>query len=288
MDPSVPIYIEKTDVKREPWLLLGQLQENNYYADVDVSCGNWTYRAHRIVLYNRSQWFKVALDGQRTKEKANIFIQEWSAEYINRLMTYIYHGDCEASGRYDFAGMIELWRLGEYFLMPMLCEDALENLKKRLDEAGDELLSLEDDANPGVSGATMDSSAAKASAQITEILGGYRAALAYVYQGVLSPASKATEAPIVPPVVFTASHPIRQLLVSFYMRSGFQYRRDSRRGLGTYIHQELPEFTADVQQKLRDVVGDTWLLGGPDECPLCGGDADPEPDREDYDMYGQH
>ncbi|KAI1137578.1 hypothetical protein F5Y05DRAFT_74851 [Hypoxylon sp. FL0543] len=62
--------------------------------------------------------------------------------------------ECVMPSRYHFVSLIELWQLGDYFLVPNMCDDALKKLRKNLGDAADELLRILPKYNKGKINAT--------------------------------------------------------------------------------------------------------------------------------------
>ncbi|KAI0839443.1 hypothetical protein F5Y06DRAFT_303167 [Hypoxylon sp. FL0890] len=267
-----------------------QLHVNDEYTDVEVTCGGRQWRLHRMVLCQRSSWFKAAFNGSFMEASGKIDIREWSPDLIEGLVTYIYEGECIAPSCYDFVSLIELWQLGDYFLVPNMCDDALKKLRNNLEDAALELLRFSPNVDEvkGVSASKPPIQASTAPQSfpgentITEILTKFRAGISRVYLNSTSPNHTSATTPETSTAVFQEIHPIRSELAQFYARVGFQYHADPRWGLGSYIDNEVPGFGADVLRNLFNADGKLKLWGLPKNCSICRSALSVDPRNKGY------
>ncbi|TPX12629.1 uncharacterized protein E0L32_000806 [Thyridium curvatum] len=117
------------------------LQSGNY-ADVLVSCGDFTWRVHKSIICTRSPWFWLALKGvykEASDGEVRIENDIFDAKSVRMLLLYLYTDDvnttiemaahlgyCESS----WDGHIICWALGDFFRLPYLQEKALEALER--------------------------------------------------------------------------------------------------------------------------------------------------------------
>ncbi|OTA96817.1 hypothetical protein M434DRAFT_362300 [Hypoxylon sp. CO27-5] len=278
--------------KRRGFQMPIQLYENDEFADVQLTCGGRLWKLHKIVLCKRSSWFKKALTGRFVEASGKIDIQQWSPDLIDRLITYIYEGECIVSGKDDFVGPIELWQLGDYFLVSGMCDSALQHLQKNLKHTASLLQCIFNTANKtkeqvttptdpapekGGGAATASNIPTQTSATplfsnqgvLTDIFSKFRAGLSHVYAKttICDPTSSTT--PVISMMVFQEGHPVRTELAKFYMKAGFQYYADPQWEFGSYIDKEVPRFASDVLRNLLSDGNNLGLLGIPETCSSC-------------------
>ncbi|KAI1101861.1 hypothetical protein F4804DRAFT_314710 [Jackrogersella minutella] len=249
---------------------------NDEYADVQLTCEGKRWKLHRALLCQRSPWFKTALNGRFIEANGNIDIEEWSSGDIDQLITYLYEQRCVTPGNYDFNDLIKCWQLGDYFLIPIMCETALKELDKLLKSAARiliEKLPASSSTRPN------DTTAAPLPSEdekiIMQILTHFRTALAYAYENQTSKASAATLPAPTTAVTQTLSmplgedNPIRPPLVSFYSQGAIRYHHNPRWEIGPYIEKEIPKFAADVLHYITSGEGSVKLMELCQTCKSC-------------------
>ncbi|KAI8629166.1 hypothetical protein F5Y19DRAFT_475724 [Xylariaceae sp. FL1651] len=117
-----------------------ELLKSGKYADVEVKCETRTWALHRLILCSRCVWFDKALNGKFKVEgtTGSVMIHDFEPDKIDVFINYIYTGVLPQQNGQE-AGylktLVGLYELGDYFMMPELCQDALNVLTDRLNEA---------------------------------------------------------------------------------------------------------------------------------------------------------
>ncbi|KAI0597788.1 hypothetical protein F4775DRAFT_218528 [Biscogniauxia sp. FL1348] len=128
--------------KARPSRFLGadeRLMTSGQFSDVEVKCGTRTWKLHRLILTPRCVWFNKALNSEFKEGKDGVVtIHEFEPDKIDLLIKYIYTSALPVGNSLDagvFAKAIDLYELGDYFLLPELCEDSLDCLEGAFNQA---------------------------------------------------------------------------------------------------------------------------------------------------------
>jgi len=97
---------------------LNDLYITKEYADTSITCGDKSFRCHKIILASRSPVFKAMLNSEmQEKETGSVAIKNMTPEVLERLLGYIYtgHAPCietlevlAAADQYQIVGLKEL------------------------------------------------------------------------------------------------------------------------------------------------------------------------------------
>ncbi|KAF2666690.1 hypothetical protein BT63DRAFT_481178 [Microthyrium microscopicum] len=111
--------------------------ENPPFSDLDIICGDRTFKAHRVMVWGASKWFSKALKSgfKEAKEKC-IKIHDEDPKYVELLLNHIYKDDFPTVMRNgsNLSILFHCYRIGDYFQTQSLCDRALEELKRIMDE----------------------------------------------------------------------------------------------------------------------------------------------------------
>ncbi|KAI1073975.1 BTB/POZ protein [Whalleya microplaca] len=115
------------------------LLETGYLSDFVVQCESQAWKVHRLILASRCVWFKKALNG-RFKESTDgiIEIQNFGPDRVGQILKYIYTGVFPFVSRITpdrFRAPVDLYEVGDYFLLPEIRDHALSRLRKALSQA---------------------------------------------------------------------------------------------------------------------------------------------------------
>ncbi|KAK1687484.1 hypothetical protein BDP55DRAFT_767363 [Colletotrichum godetiae] len=120
-----------------------RLLKTGLFSDCQVKCDGKTWNLHMSILCGRSAYFMGFLVGDWPKAKAGIVeITCFTAQQMDWIISWIY------TGKFDFRSVeqnntllhtsVELWTLGDYFLVQNLCsraEQVFVNLTRRAQTA---------------------------------------------------------------------------------------------------------------------------------------------------------
>lgn len=133
-------------------LTIQRLYESGILADVEVRCGDQTWKLHKVILCTRSAWFKKALLGafevgtflprlatylsklltmryQESKTRT-IILEEKERCDVDCFLKFIYTGSIDLQKSYPgddtFVALMRIWKTADFFLL-----DALRNLAVR-------------------------------------------------------------------------------------------------------------------------------------------------------------
>ncbi|RYP17050.1 hypothetical protein DL765_004749 [Monosporascus sp. GIB2] len=107
-------------------------------SDVEVRCGDKSWKLHKLILSSRCAWFDKALNGKFMEANTSVVtIENFKPDRVYKMIQFIYTGKLPWSDPDDiqFLPLIYLYELGDYFMLPELCEIALVQLKANLDVA---------------------------------------------------------------------------------------------------------------------------------------------------------
>ncbi|KAK2035637.1 POZ domain-containing protein [Colletotrichum zoysiae] len=119
-------YLEGRFSDSDHQLLIGGL-----LSDCEVVCDGRTWALHKAILGSRSAFFKKCfLDDWAESETHKVSVDEFNAQQMELLITYIYLGkinflDLQCRSEL-LRTLVQLWILGDYFLVPTLCQHALD------------------------------------------------------------------------------------------------------------------------------------------------------------------
>ncbi|RYP70052.1 hypothetical protein DL771_005743 [Monosporascus sp. 5C6A] len=114
------------------------LLESGLFSDVEVKCGEESWRLHRNIL-SRCLWFHKALTGSFEEATSGvIIIHTFEPKHISWLLEYIYLGDLdlrELCRQPSMAArLMDIFDLGDFFAIPKLCGDAMGYFSEYLAE----------------------------------------------------------------------------------------------------------------------------------------------------------
>ncbi|KAI1212056.1 kinase-like domain-containing protein [Annulohypoxylon truncatum] len=180
------------------------------------------------------------------ESSGNIDFQEWSPDEIHKFIAYVY-GKNISAGNYDFVDLMKLWEMGDYFLIPAMCQKLPEKLQEALENASLTVLRLY--PNEGnIKNYAAKMTKGECEKQIMEIATQFRKAVSYVYE-------KAK-----PDV-------LKSQLAKCYLQGIFRCHADSRWGIKSLIENEAPEFAVEVLRQISSVGEETRLLPKPKPNP---------------------
>ncbi|RYP53831.1 hypothetical protein DL768_001282 [Monosporascus sp. mg162] len=115
-----------------------KLLTSGNFSDVEVRCGDKSWKLHKLILSSRCAWFDKALNGEFMEASSGVVtIDNFEPDKVYPMILFIYTGKspCPDPDDIQFLPLISLYELGDYFLLPELCEVALAQLKAKLDVA---------------------------------------------------------------------------------------------------------------------------------------------------------
>ncbi|KAI0886347.1 uncharacterized protein GGS22DRAFT_199623 [Annulohypoxylon maeteangense] len=234
-----------------------ELIENDKYADVQLTCQGKVWKLHRLVLCEKSPWFEKALNGNFIESGGDINIEEpWDPKHIDKLITYIYEKRLRVAEDNKFVELIELWQLGDYFLIPGMCEDVLKLFKKTIKTSSDTVVCLFLDETEvkydkmSHASSTKKKSKAERENDIMEIATQFRNAVLYVYQNPVTDVFKAQ-------------------LAKCYMQGIYRCHADPCWGIESLVEEERPEFAIEISRQIGSIGGEARILGIPRACYAC-------------------
>ncbi|KAK2043405.1 hypothetical protein LZ31DRAFT_595598 [Colletotrichum somersetense] len=121
-----PDYFEGRFSDSDHQLLIGGL-----FTDCEVVCDGKTWALHKAILGSRSAFFKKCfLDDWMESTNYKVSVKEFNTQQMELLITYIYLGKInflDLQGRGELLRTLaQLWILGDYFIIPTLCQHALD------------------------------------------------------------------------------------------------------------------------------------------------------------------
>ncbi|KAK7702611.1 Kelch-like protein 5 [Diaporthe eres] len=111
-----------------------RLLESGDLADATIVCGDRTWKVHKLILSSRNKWFKAAFHGSMVEATSGkVVLEEQDPDLIEILLRFIYALDIDVpklrGGKDMPAFCIQLFRLGDFFLLDELKEKATAELK---------------------------------------------------------------------------------------------------------------------------------------------------------------
>ncbi|RYO90671.1 hypothetical protein DL766_006160 [Monosporascus sp. MC13-8B] len=107
-------------------------------SDVEIRCRDKSWKLHKLILSSRCTWFDKALNGKFMEASSGVVtIENFEPDRVYQMIQFIYTGRLPCSDPDDkqFLPLIYLYELGDYFVLPELCEITLVQLKAKLDVA---------------------------------------------------------------------------------------------------------------------------------------------------------
>ncbi|KAI0376960.1 hypothetical protein F5Y04DRAFT_194399 [Hypomontagnella monticulosa] len=240
-------------MKDPPVLHISHLLEDKTYADIRIVCHDKEWKAHRLVLSQRSPWFKWKLE--EWPEKSHIDIDECTHSQIDQIVTYIYKGEIPIYEVHDFNGLIELWKLGHYFQVADLCEIAVHKLKFNFDGAWNVI--------------PVRSYCYRVKNRelvINRMLDNFLDSLKSVYR-------EPIPQPLLPEASTRELYSRRsavQILAEFYIRDIFETLSNHHAAILSRIEKEFPDFTSDVLRHILRHPLSYYIAKGTGSCFHCG------------------
>ncbi|KAG7039662.1 putative btb poz domain-containing protein, partial [Colletotrichum scovillei] len=116
-----------------------KLLKSGEFSDCQVKCDGKTWNCHKSILCMRSDYFRSSLGKDWPGGKTGVVeITDFTAEQMDWIISYIYTGefnfDSAQKTNTILNTAVQLWTLGDYFLVPNLCfcvESKLDELKGR-------------------------------------------------------------------------------------------------------------------------------------------------------------
>ncbi|KAK7700351.1 hypothetical protein SLS64_010959 [Diaporthe eres] len=108
-----------------------ELFESGILADVEVKCGDHTWKLHKAILCTRSVWFKNALTGAFEESNTRIVtLDEEEQLDVDCFLRFIYTGSVDLQKSYPrddtFVALMRIWKMADFFI-----NDSLRNLAVR-------------------------------------------------------------------------------------------------------------------------------------------------------------
>ncbi|KAI1495834.1 BTB/POZ protein [Biscogniauxia marginata] len=116
-----------------------RLLNSGILADVEVICGDKTWKLHKAIICPRSKYFEKAFTGKFTEAQTNrIIVQDQHPIHMNWVVYFIYTGkftadlqDLLAQGRTSLLTAADVLRLGDFFFIDHFGLKALEAVRVR-------------------------------------------------------------------------------------------------------------------------------------------------------------
>lgn len=237
-----------------------KLLVNGLFSDVEVRCGNRSWKLHKVILCNRCVWFNKALDG-RFKEGISgvVEINEFEPEKIEWLLNYLYTGTLEPWGaehQKSFSTYIDLYLIGDYFHVPELCEDALSNLRGKLSES----VSILQQAKQQNTNATFYGPKRSQSPRIDNLINQSDALCKAFYEAVYSVYSHDD--------LGSGTKLLRDCLIEFFAKTALYHLDRGSKFMD--ILRETPGFLIDCLTNSGGFGVDLRYVTYPKECSHCG------------------
>ncbi|KXH52195.1 hypothetical protein CNYM01_00526 [Colletotrichum nymphaeae SA-01] len=107
----------------------GQLLKSGKFSDCKVRCDGTTWNCHKSILCMRSDYFLKNLGEDWPAGKTGVSkITCFTAEQMDWTISYIYTGEFDFHGaeknKTILNSAVQLWTLGDYFLVPNICSGA--------------------------------------------------------------------------------------------------------------------------------------------------------------------
>ncbi|KAI0007018.1 hypothetical protein F4779DRAFT_619991 [Xylariaceae sp. FL0662B] len=231
------------------------LLTSGFFSDVKVQCGAQTWKLHKVILSSRCAWFNKALNGKfKEAETGIVKINDFKAEEIEWLCKFIYTGvlPIKDDNKQDiFTGPIKLYEIGDYFLVPELCEDALARLKKELDTAAGTLQKAKLQPNKSYYGTDQHWNTVLVRNDATRLSNEYYKAVRVVYKH----------------ECLSNNDALRRELISFFSKTGLYHV--SNHGKELDILTEVPRFAMEILTRCGGFAIDLSKLGYPANCTKC-------------------
>ncbi|RYP72574.1 hypothetical protein DL770_007954 [Monosporascus sp. CRB-9-2] len=250
-----------TFVRHDEKLLTG-----GNHSDVEVRCGDKSWKLHKLILSSRCAWFDKALNGKFMEASSGVVtIENFKPDRVYPMIQFIYTGKLPCSGADDmqFLPLIYLYELGDYFLLPELCEVTLVQLKAKLDVAA-RLLQLTKLSNAHTRNNGYDD---------------------YVYRSangsrsvIVAPAQETTAAhhckSFYEAVSYVYTHdilselePLRKPMVDFFSKTALYHMDAAAKGIE--LLTSVPRFTVEILMRGGGLAIDLTQVRYPPSCCKC-------------------
>ncbi|RYP67180.1 hypothetical protein DL771_007408 [Monosporascus sp. 5C6A] len=242
--------------------IYGELLTSGNFSDVVVRCGDKSWKLHRLILSSRCAWFDKALNGKFMEASTGVVtIENFEPDKVYPMIQFIYTGKlpCSDSDDMQFLPLIYLYELGDYFLLPELCEVVLAQLKARLDVAARFL-------------------------QLTKLDNGYGRGYVYV-NATDEEETKAAHhcKSFYEAVLYVYTHdmlaelePLRKPLVDFFSKTAL-YHMDAAKGIE--VLTRVPRFAVEILMRGGGLAIDLTHVRYPHSCFQCGNSPSLQADR---------
>ncbi|KAJ4387814.1 hypothetical protein N0V93_008417 [Gnomoniopsis smithogilvyi] len=99
-----------------------ELFESGWLADVEIQCGEQSYKAHKLILCGQSKWFRSALMGDFQEAKTGVInITDFEAVEVLVLLKFLYTGSVDITPEFcdksdnPFIQQMRLFHLANHF-----------------------------------------------------------------------------------------------------------------------------------------------------------------------------
>ncbi|OHF04311.1 hypothetical protein CORC01_00650 [Colletotrichum orchidophilum] len=107
---------------------MSRLLKSGVFSDCEVKCDGKTWKLHKSILCIRSGYFNSCLTNGWPEGKTGcVEITLFTKEQMDWIISYIYTGKFDFDRHYNnktfLHTAVQLWTLGDYFLVRNLCDD---------------------------------------------------------------------------------------------------------------------------------------------------------------------
>ncbi|RYP28179.1 hypothetical protein DL767_007327 [Monosporascus sp. MG133] len=232
------------------------------FSDVEVRCGDKSWKLHKLILSSRCAWFDKALNGKFMEASSGVVtIEDFAPDKVYPMIQFIYTGKLPCSDPDDmqFLPLVSLYELGDYFLLPELCEVVLVQLKAKFDVAARllQLAKLENVYGRGAghargSGYGSDNATSEQEAKAAHYCKSFYEAVLYVYTH----------------DILSELEPLRKPMVDFFSKTALYHMDATAKGIE--LLTRIPRFTVEILMNSGGFAIDLTQVRYPSSCRQCG------------------